>query len=126
MEMRGTTRLEKLPVYLVAWSVPLFFLILAASVLGLYRFADDILRVLRARFMFSVVLAGTVFSFVALVIRKLKGKPGISFLELSRTVLMPLAYFTFYFAAHRIIIAAVCVLGTIVGILLANRLTREN
>ena len=116
MNEKELTTLEKLPMYLVAWSLPLAFAIMAAIALGFYPYGDVCVRVLKAKFMVVAVVAGTVFSLVTLAIRNFSKKEKANLIGLAEMALFPLAYFTFYFAVNKFLVAAICLVGIVVAV----------
>ena len=121
MKTEEPTLVEKLPIYMVAWSLPLCFVILATIVLGLDFFNDAGVAALRGQFMFVVVVGGTVLNLWLYALHQFKLKRKISSLHMIASILFPLAYMSFYYGATTILVVALCVLGIPVSVLSARR-----
>lgn len=121
MKIEEPTLAEKLPLYMVVWSLPLCFVILATIVLGLDFFNDAGVAALKGQFMFVVVVGGTVLNLWLYALHQFKLKRKISPLHMIASILFPLAYMSFYYGATTILVVALCVLGIPVSVLSARR-----
>lgn len=121
MKIEEPTLAEKLPLYMVVWSLPLCFVILAAIVLGLDFFNDAGVAALKGQFMFVVVVGGTLLNLWLYALHQFKLKRKISPLHMIASILFPLAYMSFYYGATTILVVALCVLGIPVSVLSARR-----
>ena len=121
MDEEELPTIEKLPMCFVAWSLPLAYAIMVASSLGIYPYSDICAGVLKAKFMLVAVVAGTVLSLVMLAVSKVRKKGTTNLSSVVEIALLPLAYFTFYFAVNEFIVVAVCVVATVVAVHSAKR-----
>lgn len=124
MKTKELSFLEKLPMYFVAWSLPLVFAIMAAVALGFYPYGDVCIAVLKAKFMVILMVGGSVFNLCMHALRKLKKQGKTSPTHLLTTVLLPLAYFSLYFGMNKILVAGICFAGSLAGILSAQETMR--
>ena len=121
MKIEEPTLAEKLPLYMVVWSLPLCFVILAAIVLGLDFFNDAGVAALKGQFMFVVVVGGTVLNLWLYALHQFKLKRKISPLHMIASLLFPLAYLSFYYGVTTVLVVAICVVGIPVSVLSARR-----
>ena len=121
MKTEEPTLLDKLPIYMVAWSLPLCFVILAVIVLALDYFNDAGVAVLKGEYMFVLVVGGTLLNLWLYAVCQFKLKRKISPLHIVASLLFPLAYMCFYYGATTALVVAICVVGIPVSVLSAQR-----
>jgi hypothetical protein len=111
---------EKLPIYMVAWSLPPAFVILAIVVLALDFFNETGVAVIKGEYMFLLVVGGTLVNLWLYAVRQFKLKRKISLLHIT-SLLLPLAYVCFYYGATPILVLAICLVGIPISVLSAQR-----
>ena len=121
MKTEEPTLLDKLPIYMVAWSLPPCFVILAVIVLALDSFNDAGVAILKGEYMFVLVVGGTLLNLWLYAVRQIKLKRKISPLHIVASILLPLAYVCFYYGVDTAVVVAICVVGVPVSILSAQR-----
>lgn len=126
MNTKERTFLEKLPMFLVAWSMPVFFVIMATSVLRIYPHSDVGIAILKDKRIFLVAVVGAVLNLCIFAVRKFKKNEKPNFIRLIGLSLLSLAYFTYYFGINRFVVAGICLPGIYVGILSAQRTVKIN
>ena len=112
---------EKLPIYMVAWSLPPAFVILAVVVLALDSFNEAGVAVLKGEYMFLLVVGGTLLNLWLYFVRQFKLKRQVSPLHIIASLLLPLAYACFYYGAGTAVVVAICLVGIAVSLLSARR-----
>jgi len=115
------TLVDKLPIYMVAWSLPPCFVILAVVVLALDSFNDAGVAILKGEYMFLLVVGGTLLNLWLYAQRQIKLKRKISPLHIVASLLLPLAYVCFYYGVDTAVVVAICVVGFPVSVLSAQR-----
>ena len=121
MKTEEPTLLDKLPIYMVAWSLPPCFVILAVIVLALDSFNDAGVAILKGEYMFVLVVGGTLLNLWLYAVRQIKLKRKISPLHIVASILLPLAYVCFYYGVDTAVVVAICVVGIPVSVLSAQR-----
>ena len=121
MKTEEPTLLDKLPIYMVAWSLPPCFVILAVIVLALDSFNDAGVAILKGEYMFVLVVGGTLLNLWLYAVRQIKLKRKISPLHIVASILLPLAYVCFYYGVDTAVVVAICVVGVPVSVLSAQR-----
>ena len=121
MKTEEPTLLDKLPIYMVAWSLPPCFVILAVIVLALDSFNDAGVAILKGEYMFVLVVGGTLLNLWLYAVRQIKLKRKISPLHIVASLLLPLAYVCFYYGVDTAVVVAICVVGIPVSVLSAQR-----
>ncbi|NWF74337.1 MAG: hypothetical protein HXY51_15040 [Nitrospirae bacterium] len=112
---------EKLPIYMVAWSLPPAFVILAVVVLALDSFSEAGKAVLKGEYMFLLVVGGTLLNLWLYFVRQFKLKRQLSPLHIVASLLLPLAYACFYYGADTTVVLAVCLVGIPLSVLSARQ-----
>ena len=115
------TLFETLPIYMVAWSLPLCFVTLAVIVLGLDFFNDAGIAALKGEYMFLVVVGGTLLNLWLYTVRQFKLKRKFSFFHIVASLLFPLAYGCFYYGTTTVLVVLICLVGIPVSVLSAQR-----
>ena len=121
MKTEEPTLLDKLPIYMVAWSLPPCFVILAVIVLALDSFNNAGVAILKGEYMFVLVVGGTLLNLWLYAVRQIKLKRKISPLHIVASLLLPLAYVCFYYGVDTAVVVAICVVGIPVSVLSAQR-----
>ena len=121
MKTEEPTLLDKLPIYMVAWSLPPCFVILAVIVLALDSFNDAGVAILKGEYMFVLVVGGTLLNLWLYAVRQIKLKRKISPLHIVASILLPLAYVCFYYGVDTALVVAICVVGIPISVLSAQR-----
>ena len=112
---------EKLPIYMVAWSLPPAFVILAVVVLALDSFNEAGVAVLKGEYMFLLVVGGTLLNLWLYFVRQFKLKRQLSPLHIIASLLLPLAYACFYYGANTTVVVALCLVGIPLSVLSARQ-----
>lgn len=112
---------EKLPIYMVAWSLPPAFVILAVVVLALDSFNDAGISILKGKYMFLLLVGGTLLNLWFYAVRQFKLKRKFSPLHIIASLLFPVAYMSFYYGADTTLVVAICLVGIPVSLLSARR-----
>ncbi|THJ25121.1 MAG: hypothetical protein CAF45_001985 [Nitrospira sp. CG24E] len=112
---------EKLPIYMVSWSLPPAFVILAVVVLALDSFNEAGVAALKGEYMFLLVVGGTLLNLWLYFVRQFKLKRRISPLHIVASLLLPLAYACFYYGVNTTVVVAICLVGIPVSILSARQ-----
>ena len=112
---------EKLPIYMVAWSLPPAFVILTVVVLALDSFSEAGVAVLKGEYMFLLVVGGTLLNLWLYFVRQFKLKRKLSPLHIIASLLLPLAYACFYYGANTTVVIALCLVGIPLSVLSARR-----
>ncbi|NOT24148.1 MAG: hypothetical protein HOP22_15690 [Nitrospiraceae bacterium] len=115
------TLAEQLPIYMVAWSLPPAFVILAIVVLALDSFNEAGVAVLKGEYMFLLVVGGTLLNLWLYFVRQFKLKRNLSPLHIIASLLLPTAYASFYYGATAVLVVAICLVGVSVSVLSARR-----
>ena len=115
------TLVDKLPIYMVAWSLPPCFVILAVIVLALDSFNDAGVAILKGEYMFVLVVGGTLLNLWLYAVRQFKLKRKITPLHIVASLLLPLAYVCFYYGVDTALVVAICVVGIPISVLSAQR-----
>ena len=115
------TLVDKLPIYMVAWSLPPAFVILAIVVLALDSFNDTGVAILKGEYMFVLVVGGTLLNLWLYAVRQIKLKRKISPLHIVASILLPLAYVCFYYGVDTAVVVAICLVGVPLSVLSARR-----
>ena len=121
MKTEEPTLLDKLPIYMVAWSLPPCFVILAVIVLALDSFNDAGVAILKGEYMFVLVVGGTLLNLWLYAVRQFKLKRKITPLHIVASLLLPLAYVCFYYGVDTALVVAICVVGIPISVLSAQR-----
>jgi hypothetical protein len=112
---------EKLPIYMVAWSLPPCFVILAVIVLALDSFNEAGVAILKGKYMFLLLVGGTLLNLWFYAVRQFKLKRKFSPLHIIASLLFPVAYMSFYYGADTTLVIAICLVGIPVSILSARQ-----
>jgi len=112
---------EKLPIYMVAWSLPPAFVILAVVVLALDSFNEAGIAILKGKYMFLLLVGGTLLNLWFYAVRQFKLKRKFSPLHIIASLLFPVAYMSFYYGADTTLVVAICLVGIPVSILSARQ-----
>src|SRR5262245_12779848 len=112
---------EKLPIYMVVWSLPPAFVILAVVVLALDYFNEAGVAVLKGEYMFLLVVGGTLLNLWLYFVRQFKLKRKLSPLHIITSLLLPLAYASFYYGANTTVVVALCLAGIPLSVLSARQ-----
>jgi hypothetical protein len=91
MRTRKLSFLEKLPVYIVAYSVLWFFVTLPTISLGMCPFSDVCIAALKTRLMFIFAFVGAVLTICMCVVRVLKKSEKTYRMRLANSLLVSLA-----------------------------------
>lgn len=121
MKTEEPTLVEKLPIYMVAWSLPPCFLILLVIVLTLDSFNDAGVAILKGKYMFLLLVGGTFLNLWFYAVRQFKLKRKFSPLHIIASLLFPVAYMSFYYGADTTLVIAMCLVGIPVSILSARQ-----
>jgi hypothetical protein len=98
------TLVDKLPIYMVAWSLPPAFVILAVVVSALDSFNEAGVAVIKGEYMFLLVVGGTLLNLWLYAQRQFKLKRKFSPLHIIASLLLPLAYVCFYYGATTVLV----------------------
>jgi len=112
---------EKLPIYMVAWSLPPAFVILAVVVLALDSFNEAGIAILKGKYMFLLLVGGTLLNLWFYAVRQFKLKRKFSPLHIIASLLFPVAYMSFYYGADTTLVVAICLVGIPVSIVSARQ-----
>lgn len=112
---------EKLPIYMVAWSLPPAFVILAVVVLALDSFNDAGIAILKGKYMFLLLVGGTLLNLWFYAVRQFKLKRKFSPLHIIASLLFPVAYMSFYYGADTTLVVAICLVGIPLSVLSARQ-----
>lgn len=115
------TLVDKLPIYMVAWSLPPAFVILAIVVFALDSFNEAGVAFIKGEYMFLLVVGGTFLNLWLYAQRQLKLKRKFSPLHIVTSLLLPLAYVCFYYGATTVLVVAICLVGIPLSILSARQ-----
>src|SRR5512138_1393721 len=115
------TLVDKLPIYMVAWSLPPAFVILAIVVMGLDSFSETGVAVIKGEYMFLLVVGGTLLNLWLYFVRQFKLRRKLSPLHIIASLLLPLAYASFYYGATTVLVLAICLVGIPLSILSARQ-----
>jgi len=121
MKTEEPTLAEKLPIYMVAWSLPPAFVILTVVVLALDSFGESGVAVLKGKYMFLLVVGGTLLNLWLYAVRQFKLKRKFSPLHIITSLLLPLAYMSFYYGAETALVVAICLVGILLSLLSARQ-----
>jgi hypothetical protein len=113
---------DKLPIYMVAWSLPPAFVILAVVVLALDSFNEAGVAAIKGEYMFLLVVGGALLNLWLYFVRQFKLKRKLSPVHIVASLLLPFAYACFYYGATAVLVLAVCLVGIPLSILSARRL----
>jgi Na+/melibiose symporter-like transporter len=125
MKTKNLSFLEKLPMYLVAYSVPFVFFVIAAISLGFYPYTFVVDAALKSRSMLIVFIIGTLITICWCTIHSLKKHKKVGLIHLSKSLLLDLAYFTFYFGLNKIVVVGICIIGITDSILSILKLRKK-
>src|ERR1043165_5861782 len=112
--------IDKLPIYMVAWSLPPAFVILAVIVLSLDSFNEAGVAVIKGEYMFLLVVGGTLLNLWLYFVRQFKLRRKLSPLHVAASLLLPLAYACFYYGATTVLVVAICLVGLPLSVLSAR------
>ena len=112
--------IDKLPIYMVAWSLPPAFVILAVIVLSLDSFNEAGIAVIKGEYMFLLVVGGTLLNLWLYFVRQFKLRRKLSPLHIVASLLLPLAYACFYYGATTVLVVAICLVGIHLSVLSAR------
>ena len=115
------THVDKLPIYMVAWSLPPAFVILAVVVLGLDSFNETGVAVIKGEYMFLLVVGGTLLNIWLYFVLQFRLKRKLSALHIVTSLLLPLAYMCFYYGVDVAVVIAICVVGIPLSVLSARQ-----
>jgi len=115
------TLVDKLPIYMVAWSLPPAFAILAVVVFSLDSFSETGVAVIKGEYMFLLVVGGTLLNLWLYAQRQFKLKRKFSPLHIIASLLLPLAYVCFYYGATTVLVVAICLVGIPLSVLSARQ-----
>ena len=115
------TLVDKLPIYMVAWSLPPAFVILAVVVLALDSFNEAGVAVIKGEYMFLLVVGGTLLNLWLYFVRQFKLRRKLSPLHIIASLLLPLAYVCFYYGATTVLVLAICLVGIPLSVLSARQ-----
>jgi hypothetical protein len=121
MKTEEPTLVEKLPIYMVAWSLPPCFVILAVIVLALDSFNDAGVAILKGKYMFLLLVGGTLLNIWFYAVRQFKLKRKFSPLHIIASLLFPVAYMSFYYGADTTLVVAICLVGIPVSVVSARQ-----
>ena len=121
MTTEEPTLVEKLPIYMVAWSLPPCFVVLAAMVLALDSFNDAGMAILKGKYMFLLLVGGTLLNLWFYAVRQFKLKRKFSSLHIMASLLFPVAYMTFYYGADTTLVLTICLVGIAVSVVSARQ-----
>lgn len=111
--------------YLVAYSIPFVFFVIAVISLGFYPYTLVADAVLKSRSMLIVFIIGTLITICWCTIHSLKNHKKSGLIHIVKSLLLHLAYFTFYFGLNKIVVVGICIVGITDSILSILKL-REN
>lgn len=112
---------EKLPIYMVAWSLPPAFLILTVVVLAIDSFNEAGMAILKGEYMFLLVVGGTLLNLWLYFVRQFRLKRKLSPLHIIASLLLPLAYACFYYGANTTLVVSLCLVGIPLSVLSARQ-----
>jgi hypothetical protein len=115
------TLVDKLPIYMVAWSLPPAFVILAVVVSALDSFNEAGVAVIKGEYMFLLVVGGTLLNLWLYAQRQFKLKRKFSPLHIIASLLLPLAYVCFYYGATTVLVLGICLVGILLSVLSARQ-----
>ena len=115
------TLVDKLPIYMVVWSLPPAFVILAIVVLALDSFNEAGVAVIKGEYMFLLVVGGTLLNLWLYFVRQFKLRRKLSQLHIIASLLLPLAYVCFYYGATTVLVLAICLVGIPLSVLSARQ-----
>ena len=115
------TLVDKLPIYMVAWSLPPAFVILAVVVSALDSFNEAGVAVIKGEYMFLLVVGGTLLNLWLYAQRQFKLKRKFSPLHIIASLLLPLAYVCFYYGATTVLVLGICLVGILLSIFSARQ-----
>src|SRR6476620_9845926 len=115
------TLVDKLPIYMVAWSLPPAFVILAIVVFALDSFIEAGGAVIKGEYMFLLVVGGTLLNLWLYAQRQFKLKRKFSPLHIITSLLLPLAYVCFYYGATTFLVVGICLVGIALSVLSARQ-----
>ena len=115
------TLVDKLPIYMVAWSLPPAFVILAIVVFALDSFNEAGVAFIKGEYMFLLVVGGTFLNLWLYAQRQFKLKRQFSPLHIITSLLLPLAYMCFYYGATTVLVVAICLVGIPLSVLSARQ-----
>ena len=115
------TLVDKLPIYMVAWSLPPAFVILAVVVFALDSFNEAGVAFIKGEYMFLLVVGGTLLNLWLYAQRQIKLKRTFSPLHMIASLLLPLAYVCFYYGATTFLVVGICLVGIPLSILSARQ-----
>jgi hypothetical protein len=121
MKTEEPTLVEKLPIYMVAWSLPPCFVSLAVIVLAFDSFNDAGVAILKGKYMYLLLVGGTLLNLWFYAVRQFKLKRKFSPLHIIASLLFPVAYMSFYYGADTTLVVAICLAGIPVSILSARQ-----
>ncbi len=75
--------------------------------------------------MFLAFLGGTFLSTCMIAVRTFKAQEKTSHITMMGIVLLPLAYFTFYFGVPKVIVVGICLVGIPIEVLSAQEMLRK-
>src|SRR4029078_654118 len=112
---------DKLPIYMVAWSLPPAFVILAVVVSALDSFNEAGVAVIKGEYMFLLVVGGTLLNLWLYAQRQFKLKRKFSPFHIIASLLLPLAYVCFYYGATTVLVLGICLVGILLSVLSARQ-----
>jgi hypothetical protein len=115
------TLVDKLPIYMVAWSLPPAFVILAVVVSALDSFNEAGVAVIKGEYMFLLVVGGTLLNLWLYAQRQFKLKRKFSPLHIIASLLLPLAHVCFYYGATIVLVLGICLVGILLSVLSARQ-----
>src|SRR5512138_436678 len=83
------TLVDKLPIYMIAWSLPPAFVIMAVIVLSLDSFNEAGVAVIKGEYMFLLVVGGTLLNLWLYFVRQFKLRRKLSPLHIIASLLLP-------------------------------------
>src|SRR5215813_2582299 len=121
MKTEAPALAEKLPIYMVAWSLPPAFLILTVVVLAMDSFNEAGVAILKGEYMFLLVVGGTLLNLWLYFVRQFRLKRKLSPLHIIASLLLPLAYASFYYGANTTVVVSLCLVGIPLSVLSARQ-----
>lgn len=115
------TLVDKLPIYMVAWSLPPAFAILAVVVFSLDSFSETGVAVIKGEYMFLLVVGGTLLNLWLYFVHQFRLKRKMSPLHIVASLLLPLAYVCFYYGATTVLVLGICLAGIALSVLSARQ-----
>ena len=115
------TLVDTLPIYMVAWSLPPAFVILAVVVFALDSFNEAGVAVIKGEYMFLLVVGGTLLNLWLYAQRQFKLQRKFSPLHIIASLLLPLAYVCFYYGATTVLVLGICLVGILLSVLSARQ-----